>query len=134
MYTPTMVEVCVSDHCPLIEKRGMEREALASVLKALGDPTRLQIFDALVEGVHCNCEIAERLGRSLSLISYHLRVLQQVDLIEGVQANEDARWIYYSVNRDRLVELGAEIGRLLDVNRVQPRLPSCGPAKLRRRC
>jgi ArsR family transcriptional regulator len=97
------------------------------MLKALSDPTRLSIFDMLMEGVQCNCEIAERLDLSLSLISHHLGVLRQVGLVEGERDPDDARWIYYSVNRNALVELDEEMGHLLDVDRIQPRVPSCGP-------
>ncbi|MBC7236805.1 MAG: winged helix-turn-helix transcriptional regulator, partial [Chloroflexi bacterium] len=37
------------------------QERLVTQLKALSDPRRLSIFDMLMEGVQCNCEIAERL-------------------------------------------------------------------------
>lgn len=110
------------------DTRCMERETLIGALKALSDLTRLSIFEALMEGIHCNCEIAERLGLSLSLISHHLHVLQQVDLISGQRADEDARWIYYSVNEERLTQLNNELCRLLDAGRIQSRTPSCGPA------
>lgn len=100
---------------------------LAEMLKALSDPTRLSIFDMLMEGVQCNSEIAERLGLSLSLISHHLPVLRQVGLVQSQRDPEDARWIYYSINRKALARLDEEMRRLLDVNRIQPRLPSCGP-------
>jgi ArsR family transcriptional regulator len=105
----------------------MKRPRLTKMLKALSDPTRLSIFDMLMEGVQCNCEIAERLDLSLSLISHHLRVLRQVGLVEGERDPDDARWIYYSVNRDALAELDGEMHHLLDVSRIQPRVPSCGP-------
>ena len=64
----------------------MEQETLHAMLKALGDPTRLSIFDLLMEGTHCNCEISERLGLSLSLISHHLSVLRDA----GLATHEDA--------------------------------------------
>jgi len=112
----------------------MERDTLVRMVKALSDPTRLSIFDVLMEGTHCNCEIADRLGLSLSLISHHLHVLQQVGLIKGERSDEDARWIYYSVDKETLADLSGELGRVLDVNRIQPRQPSCGPAKTCERC
>ena len=37
----------------------------------------------LMEGVQCNCEIAERLGISLSLVSHHLRILREAGLVRG---------------------------------------------------
>ena len=112
---------------PALQEQGFDQEELARVLKALADPSRLGIFNMLMEGVQCNCEIAERLGFSLSLISHHLRVLHNVGLVHSERDDQDARWIYHSVNRQKLTELDAAMRHLLDVNRIQPRLPSCGP-------
>jgi ArsR family transcriptional regulator len=105
----------------------MEREILARTLKVLGDPTRMGIFDMLMEGVQCNCEIADRLGLSLSLVSHHLHALRQVGLVQGERADDDARWIYYSIDQQAVAELNRAVHLLLDIDRIQPRLPSCGP-------
>jgi len=110
-----------------------ELQGLAKTLKALSDPTRLSIFDVLMEGVHCNCELAERLGLSLSLISHHLRILRESGLVQGERDPEDARWIYYSVNEEILRQLAKALGNLLDVSRIQPRMPSCPPTRGERR-
>lgn len=107
----------------------MKEQTLAQALKALSDPTRLSVFDMLMEGVQCNCEIAERLGLSLSLISHHVRILREIGLVQGERDPDDARWVYYSIDREALAELNEAIGHLLDVNRIQPRAPSCGPKK-----
>lgn len=107
----------------------MKEQTLAQALKALSDPTRLSVFDMLMEGVQCNCEIAERLGLSLSLISHHVRILREIGLVQGERDPDDARWVYYSIDREALAELNEAIGHLLDVNRIQPRVPSCGPKK-----
>jgi len=104
-----------------------QEDELARILKALADPSRLRIFNMLMEGVQCNCEIAQRLGFTLSLISYHLRVLQEAGLVQSERDTQDARWIYYSVNQEMLTRLDAGMRRLLDVQRIKPRLPSCGP-------
>jgi len=105
----------------------LDQEELAQVLKALADPSRLSIFNLLMEGVQCNCEIAEQLGFSLSLISHHLRVLHDAGLVQSERDEQDARWIYHSVDRQRLAQLDAAMRHLLDADRIQPRLPSCGP-------
>ncbi|MCP4540528.1 MAG: winged helix-turn-helix transcriptional regulator [Chloroflexi bacterium] len=107
----------------------VKEQALAQTLKAFSNPTRLSVFDMLMEGVQCNCEIAERLGLSLSLISHHLRILRQVGLVQSERDSEDARWVYYSVNQRALAELIQAVDHLLDVDRIQPRVPSCGPKK-----
>ena len=111
----------------MLQGAGLDQEELARVLKALADPSRLSIFNMLMEGVQCNCEIAERLGFSLSLISHHLRVLHEVGLVRSERDTRDARWIYHSIDRSKLAQLDAALRHLLDVNRIQPRLPSCGP-------
>ena len=105
----------------------LDQEELAQVLKALADPSRLSIFNLLMEGVQCNCEIAEQLGFSLSLISHHLRVLHDAGLVQSERDEQDARWIYHSVDRQRLAQLDAAMRHLLDADRIQPRSPSCGP-------
>ena len=105
----------------------MEREKLAGMLKVLGDPTRLSIFDTLMEGVQCNCEISARLGLSYSLISHHLHVLHDAGLVSWEHDEQDARWIYYSVDRGALERLKQAVDALLDADRIQPREPCCGP-------
>ena len=100
---------------------------LATVLKALSHPKRLSILDMLMEGVHCNCEISERLQISLSLISHHMRILQDTGLVTGERDPDDARWIYYTVDRSALEAFRQAIEGFLDPARIQPRVPSCGP-------
>ena len=105
---------------------------LAKTLRVLADPRRLRILDLLMEGVQCNCEIAGRLGMSLSLISHHMRVLREARLVRGERDPEDARWIYYSVDQQVLARLNDQLGHLLDVRRIQPRVPACGPKRANR--
>jgi ArsR family transcriptional regulator len=99
------------------------------MLKALGEPTRLGVFMMLMEGVQCNCEIAERLGLSLSLVSHHVHALLKAGLVQSERDPDDARWIYYSVDREMLARLDAAMRHLLDANRIQPRSPVCGPKR-----
>jgi ArsR family transcriptional regulator len=113
---------------PVRRGQGLDEEQLARMLKALADPSRLSIFNMLMEGVQCNCEIAERLGFSLSLISHHLRVLHEVGLVQSERDAQDARWIYHSIDQGALARLAAAMRHLLDVKRIQPRVPSCGPS------
>ena len=109
------------------KQRLADDERLARCLKALGHPVRLAIFSMLMEGIQCNCEIAEGLGLSLSLISHHMRVLCEVGLVGSERDREDARWIYYCADAEVLVHLAGHMERLLDVSRIKPRRPSCGP-------
>jgi ArsR family transcriptional regulator len=100
---------------------------LADALKVLSDPTRLAIFDLLMQGVQCNCEIGDQLKLPMNLISHHLKVLRDADLVEAERDPVDARWVYYSINKRALIQLRAQLDAFLDPQRIQPRLPTCGP-------
>ena len=102
-------------------------ESLANRIKVLAEPRRLLIFNLLMEGVQCNCELGSALEMAPNLISHHLNVLRQAGLVEIERDRQDARWIYYSINRAALVELNATLGAFFDPARIQPRRPSCGP-------
>jgi len=100
---------------------------LAETLKVLSDPTRLAIFDLLMQGVQCNCEIGSNLKLEMNLISHHLKVLRDADLVDAERDAVDGRWVYYSVNKSALAQLRAQLSAFLDPQRIQPRLPTCGP-------
>jgi ArsR family transcriptional regulator len=100
---------------------------LAERLKALAEPKRLLILHLLMEGVHCNCELGEALDMAPNLISHHLSVLRKAGLVEVERDAFDARWIYYSLNRQALAELNAAFGSVLDPAHIKPRRATCGP-------
>ena len=50
--------------------------ALAETFRALGDPTRVRILDALSHGELCVCDLAAVLGLSQSAVSHQLRLLR----------------------------------------------------------
>jgi ArsR family transcriptional regulator len=100
---------------------------LANMLKVFGDPSRLAIFDLLMQGVQCNCELGDQLKLPMNLISHHLKVLRDAGLVDAERDAEDARWIYYSVNQKAITQLREQLGAFLDPKRIQPRQPSCGP-------
>lgn len=129
MTQPTLKQEPAAHPTGCVDRASPELQRIADRLKALADPRRLSIFDMLMEGVQCNCEIAEALGVSLSLISYHLRVLSEAGLVQSERDPDDARWLYYSVDQQALAELQRGLGHLLDLGRIQPRQPSCGPKR-----
>jgi ArsR family transcriptional regulator len=104
-------------------------ESLAAILKLLADPTRLRIFDLLMQGVQCNCEIGDALGISPNLISHHLGALKRSGLVDVERDRSDARWLYYSVNQPKLQEIRTLLDAFLDPARIAARQPSCGPAR-----
>jgi len=106
-------------------------ESLGATLKLLADPTRLRIFDLLMQGVQCNCEIGNALGISPNLISHHLGALRRAGLVDVERDPSDARWLYYSVNRDALRAVRRSLVSFLDEERIQDRQPQCGPSAQR---
>jgi ArsR family transcriptional regulator len=68
---------------------------LVDIFKALGDENRLRIFNVLIHGELCVCEIESVLGLNQSNVSRHLNKLKSTRLIIS---RKDAQWIYYSVD------------------------------------
>ena len=58
---------------PVAALAGDEARAL---LKALADPLRLQVIEALGQGERCVCELTDELGLAQSKLSFHLKVLR----------------------------------------------------------
>jgi len=104
-------------------------QALADRLKVLAEPKRLLILHMLMEGVQCNCELGDALKMPPNLISHHLRALREAGLVEVERDAHDARWVYYSINRQALAELNETFGEFFDPARIRPRRATCGPAK-----
>jgi ArsR family transcriptional regulator len=62
------------------------------VFGALSDPIRLSIVDRLGVEQRCVCELQEELDIAPNLLSYHLRVLREVGLVESTRRG---RWVDY---------------------------------------
>ena len=56
---------------------------LDRMLKALGEPTRLKIYQALLERQHCVRSLSKKLGISESAISQHMKIMKDADLVYG---------------------------------------------------
>jgi ArsR family transcriptional regulator len=82
-----------------------DAETTAAVFKALSDPGRVRIVNLLAnaDGPVCVCDLTPELGLSQPTVSFHLKKLVQVGLLEREQAGV---WAFYSVNREVLERLG----------------------------
>lgn len=109
--------------------KSTELEFLSEQLKVLAEPNRLKILDLLMQGVQCNCELGDNLQMAPNLISHHLRALRRAGLVELERDKDDARWVYYSVNREAIAKLQAALDSFLELKRIQPRSPVCGPVR-----
>ena len=56
---------------------------LERMLKALGEPMRLKIYQSLLERKHCVRSLSRKFGISESAISQHLKVMREAGLIYG---------------------------------------------------
>jgi ArsR family transcriptional regulator len=81
-------------------------ELKAAMFKALGEPTRLRILEALAEGRTCVCTLRERTEISGPLMSHHLNVLRAAGL---VTASRRGRWVDYELAEGALEQLGASL-------------------------
>ncbi|MFG2739453.1 ArsR/SmtB family transcription factor [Streptomyces chartreusis] len=91
--------------CLLIDRE--EAERLAAMLKAIADPTRLQLF-RLIEraprGEACVCDLTECLGLRQPTVSHHLKLMTEAGLLDRERRGA---WVWYSVNPDGLRRLRA---------------------------
>lgn len=102
-------------------------QVVVEYLKVLAEPNRLQIFNLLMEGVQCNCELGDKLQMAPNLISHHLRVLREAGLIDMERDPLDSRWVYYSINRSALDRFNQVLHVFLDPGRIQQKQAACGP-------
>lgn len=56
---------------------------LDRMLKALGEPMRLRIYQALLERKHCVRSLSKKLGISESAISQHIKIMKEAGLVYG---------------------------------------------------
>ena len=56
---------------------------LSLLLKALGEPTRLSIFQQILIKKHCVRSLSRKLGITESAVSQHMKVLREAGLVCG---------------------------------------------------
>lgn len=88
-----------------------DRCSAVSRLRAVAEPLRWRIVELLAQEELCVCHLVELLDAPQSLVSHHLRVLRDADLVESEKFRY---WTYYRLRPGaleaagrRLVELAA---------------------------
>jgi DNA-binding transcriptional ArsR family regulator len=85
----------------------VELKRLASLAKALGDPTRLAIAIALHAGHEaCVCDLGWVLGRDEKLVSHHLRQLKAAGLARSERRGKMVLYSLTERGRDLIEALG----------------------------
>jgi ArsR family transcriptional regulator len=78
-----------------------EAQHIASILKIVSDPTRLQLLgliQASSTGEACVCDLTQPLGLRQPTISHHLKVLVNAGIL---QRQKRGNWAWYSIAPDR---------------------------------
>ena len=101
--------------------RSLAADQARKLLKALADPIRLQVIEALGGGERCVCELTEQLGLAQSKLSFHLKVLKEAGLLADRQSG---RWVYYQLQPEALEQLRGWLGQLAASCRA-PAYPCC---------
>ena len=93
---------CAPLAAPVLDEE--EAVATAELFKALADPARVRIMNALATSDEpvCACEFEPALGLSQPTVSHHLKKLTDAGLIEREQRG---RWAYFSLKRDAVEKL-----------------------------
>lgn len=96
----TLVVMSIS----LLDANEDVNEARAHLFRALGDPTRLRIYQTIVEAERPMnvTEICEWTGCSPNLVSHHLKCLRNCGL---VTAERDGRMKFYEVGREEGIRI-----------------------------
>jgi ArsR family transcriptional regulator len=101
--------------CPVRPVRPLpasDQERLVAALKALADPTRLEILRlvAAQAGPVCVCDIVDRFDLAQPTISHHLKVLREAGWLA---ASKVGIWAFYELDPDGPAAL-AEAASLLE--------------------
>jgi DNA-binding transcriptional ArsR family regulator len=92
---------------------GVDHESVADFFAALADPNRLRIVHVLLQQEMCTSDLAVTLSIAEPLVSQHLRVLRELELVDSRRAG---RVVYYSApSRD----VGRVLGTALKLQGAQ---------------
>lgn len=77
----------------------MNSSECVKILKALGEDTRMQIFEMLQNGKMCACNILEQLQITQPTLSHHMKILCDSGI---VVSEKDWKWTHYSIDCNKL--------------------------------
>ena len=98
--TRTELPVLAYDCCTTLVREPItasQADSLARTLKALADPTRLQLVSMVAAhngGEACVCELTDPLGLTQPTISHHLKILVDAGIFTR---DKRGKWAYYAL-------------------------------------
>lgn len=78
---------------------------LADLFKALADPTRIKIINALKDQELCVCHLAKKINMEQSAVSHQLRLLRNMHLVKN---RRDGKEVFYSLDDEHVLTLFAQ--------------------------
>ncbi|MDR1068329.1 MAG: metalloregulator ArsR/SmtB family transcription factor [Clostridiales Family XIII bacterium] len=77
----------------------VQLKSTAEMFKAVSDPTRLKIINALILSEMCVCDIAALMDMTQPAVSHHLKVLRQLQL---VKYRREGKIVYYALDDEHV--------------------------------
>ena len=90
---------------------------------ALSEPLRIKVLELLQTQELCVCDLCDRLDVRQSKLSFHLKALKEADL---VNARQEGRWIYYSLNVPQFAALAHYLAQYQHLSHLVP-AETCQP-------
>jgi ArsR family transcriptional regulator len=98
---PVLQSICCGPDTPVMPRAAAVE--LATVFKALADPTRVAIVNRLAAAPEvCVCDLTAAFELSQPTISHHLRLLRDAGLVE---AERRGTWAYYRLVPEAIEQL-----------------------------
>ena len=94
----------------------------ATVFKAFCNEYRLQALERLRTGEKCACDLLEHIQVSQSNLSHHMKILVESGV---VNARQEGKWTYYSINPDGAAHAVARLVELTKVEGAATHNPAC---------
>ncbi|MFB6275782.1 MAG: ArsR/SmtB family transcription factor [Halothece sp.] len=101
----------------MITTNPITSQEITAGFQALSDPLRVQVLELLQEQELCVCDLRDRVSVAQSKLSFHLKILKEAKL---VQARQDGRWVYYSLNLPQLLLLEQYLNQLRENAVIRP--------------
>ena len=79
-----------------------ETRRQADYFKAISDPARVKIINALANGDLCVCELMLIMGMQQTVVSHHLKILKYAGIISD---RKSGKWVNYSLVDRRVLDL-----------------------------
>jgi ArsR family transcriptional regulator len=96
--------------CCQNKKSILEVENLARTLKKISEPNRLKILCLLKDGEKCVCDIWQCLKLPQNLVSHHLKVLRDLNLISSKKVGLK---VFYKLNQKVVKKYLKELEKIL---------------------